>query len=450
LTIGTSYYGHANQSNTIYIKTGGDYKMKAIKRKISLFLAGLMVAGVAATMPVKAEGTAAMPTNVKFFNGHREVIAGDEMGVFITSEAEGKVQYKVWFYDAEGTWTSTEYSEAVDSSVPYYMELPSTFKEGQNTISVWVKRADTDVTETEHYKDDVKSGYDSFSYSHLYADKDGFSAGEKIDYTMNGKTVTVNGVTGVEEGSEFKVYFYDYANSKWGEISTEWSGEPVEYTFEEEGYYLLDVQINKADSEDKWDALRMEVINVTESSAQTVEVTTSVDAQLFGAHVTVTADSDEVATYQIFTEVDGTMEALHTDKVEIGEPAKDLFPAEEGQAVLIKFFDATGVQVGEVNAELGKDASFEIAEAKEYAAVATIDPQLFGAHVTVTCDDSEVATYQIFTEVDGTMEALHTDKVEVGEAAKDLFPAEEGQEVLVKFFNAAGDFLGQSETTLVK
>lgn len=113
--------------------------MKAIKRKISLVLAGLMVAGVTATMPVKAEGTTAMPTNVKFFNAHREVIAGDEMGVFITSEAEGQVQYKVWFYDAEGTWTSTEYSEAVDSSVPYYMELPSTFKQGQNTISVWVK-----------------------------------------------------------------------------------------------------------------------------------------------------------------------------------------------------------------------------------------------------------------------------------------------------------------------
>jgi hypothetical protein len=48
------------------------------------------------------------------------------------------------------------------------------------------------------------------------------------------------------------------------------------------------------------------------------------------------------------------------------------------------------------------------------------------------------------------MEALHTDKVEIGEAAKDLFPAEEGQEVLVKFFNAEGTLLGQSETTLVK
>ncbi|MCM1990258.1 hypothetical protein [Oceanirhabdus seepicola] len=429
--------------------------MKAIKRKISLFLAGLMVASAVSVMPTRAEGTTTVPTNVKFFNAHREVIAGDEMGVFITSEAEGQVQYKVWFYDAEGNWTETEYSEAVDPSVPYYMELPETFKEGQNTISVWVKRADVDVTETEHYKEDVKSGYDTFHYNHLYADKEGFSAGEKIDYTMNGKTVTINSVTGVEEGSEFKVYFYDYANSKWGEISTEWSGEPVEYTFEEEGYYLLDVQINKPESDEKYDALRMEVINVTENASATVAVTTSVDKLMFGANVTVTADNDGVATYQIFTKVGENMEALHDDKVVVGEVAEDLFPAEEGQEVTIKFFDAEGTFVGEVNTELGKEASFKIEkeeeiELKDFVAVATLEKLMFGGNVTVTCEAEEVATYQIFTKVGEDMEALHDDKVVVGETAKDLFPVEADQEVLVKFFNAEGTLLGQSETTLVK
>lgn len=272
---------------------------------------------------------------------------------------------------------------------------------------------------------------------------------------MNGKTVTINGVTGVEEGSEFKVYFYDYANSKWGEISTVWSGEPVEYTFENEGYYLLDVQINKAGSEDKWDALRMEVINVTEKASQTVAVTTSVEALMFGANVTVTADNDEVATYQIFTMVDEAMTALHDEKVKVGEVAKDLFPAEEGQEVLVKFFNAAGEQVGEVNTKLGEEASFEIkeeekVELKEYAAVATLDAQMFGGNVTVTCEAEEVVTYQIFTEIDGEMTSLHDNKVKVGETVKDLFPAEADQAVVVKFFNAEGTLLGQSETTLVK
>lgn len=74
---------------------------------------------------------------------------------------------------------------------------------------------------------------------------------------------------------------------------------------------------------------------------------------------------------------------------------------------------------------------------------------MFGANVTVTCKNPEVATYQVLTKVDGKMVALHDDKVAIGTTAKELFPAEEGQTVLINFFNANGVLLGHSETTLV-
>ncbi|MCM1991836.1 hypothetical protein [Oceanirhabdus seepicola] len=108
-------------------------------------------------------------------------------------------------------------------------------------------------------------------------------------------------------------------------------------------------------------------------------------------------------------------------------------------------------KVGETDTELGKEDSSESEEVKlkEYDAVATIDPLMFGANVTVTCEDSEIATYKIFTEIDGKMEPLHNDKIAIGEVAKELFPAKEGQTVVVKFFDANGTLLGESETTLV-
>ncbi len=142
---------------------------------------------------------------------------------------------------------------------------------------------------------------------------------------------------------------------------------------------------------------------------------------------------------------------LNKEKAKVEDTDKKDTQKEDNKEDM-KTEDGEAKKTGETNTELGKDASSETEEVKlkDYDAVAKIEPQMFGANVTVTCKDSEVATYKIFTEIDGKMEALHDDKVEIGKTAKELFPADEGQTVLIKFFNADGNLLGETETTLIQ
>ncbi|WBW97295.1 hypothetical protein [Oceanirhabdus sp. W0125-5] len=112
--------------------------------------------------------------------------------------------------------------------------------------------------------------------------------------------------------------------------------------------------------------------------------------------------------------------------------------------------DGESEKVGESDTDSDKNDSTKDKDEpiKKYDSVAKIEPLTFGANVTVTCKDPEVAAYRVHSEIDGNVEPIQEDKAPIGEAAL-IFPAKEGQEVIIIFFDANGAFLGESRTTLV-
>jgi GMP synthase PP-ATPase subunit len=192
----------------------------------------------------------------------------------------------------------------------------------------------------------------------------------------------------------------------------------------------------------------MEVIEVKEAAASTVNVTTEFIQGTMFNDVTVSADNDAIATYKLFANFNGESKALHAEAVTVGETAKGLFVS-NGEEVTVKFFDAEGMEVAETTVKVGESTSFELEEkeVKEYAITTEFVQGTMFNDVAVTCEDAEVASFQVFANFNGEMKALHGEPVANGETAKGLFVSK-GEEVTVKLFDAEGNVLGQVKAEL--
>jgi len=426
--------------------------MKAIKKRISVLLAGLMLAGtVGTTFNVKAEGVAV--PNPKFITTSSYVVSGEAQSIFVTTKFEGKVQYNVWYQDAELNWYQTGYGEAVDASVPTKVDIEAKATTGRNAVVIWAKRAEVDQKDAANTKviDGETVGYDSVSYSYYYAQEDSAKVYEMgdIDYKLDGNKLTVNGVKGAKEGVGFNVFLLDVVTMEWTTVRKEFSTDAVSVDVEP-GRYYLDVQVNdpefvrEGETADKWDAWRLVRLDVAEKAGKEVAFETSVKALNFGGNITVSSDSDAVATYRVFK--DGA--EVTYDAVAINETAKDLYPLPEaGEMVTVKFYDAAGAMLAETEVALGEAGKvvIEEKEMEEIAVEATVKALNFGGNITVTCENDKVATYRVFK--DG--EEVTYDAVAINEAAKDLYPLPKaGEEVVVKLYDAAGALIAETTTAL--
>lgn len=433
--------------------------MNAIKRKVSLFLAGLMVAGVAAAVPASAEGQELNKPSV--FVDHRVVVEGDSQEVFVYTDYEGAVDYKLWYRNNEGKWTEGEWVTVEKGNVATKLSAGEdvNFSVGsENFISVWVKRSGVDGEDLNRPNPDKE--YEAFNYQKVdimskeKAEQDDvLHVTGDIDRTIDGLKYTVNGIEGLaEEGIEYRVFAYDYANNEWlaGADYTEGTAELVLPT---EGTYLMDVYARKVGSDAKYEAIKLEVVNFEEAATESIEISTEIEAQMFGANFTVNADSDKVATYRVFTTVDGEEMQLTSEAVKAGETVT-LFPLEEGQEVRVELFDADNAKLGDVTVNAGDKATLEIEgeeedndkEQKEFEVNATFKAQMFGADVKIECEDTDVKYYRVFANVDGEEMELTADAVEIGESVT-VFPLDKGNDIKVKLFDADKAALGTANAT---
>ncbi|WBW98646.1 hypothetical protein [Oceanirhabdus sp. W0125-5] len=433
--------------------------MKAIKRKISLILAGLMVAGATATMPVKAEGTAVEKPSINWnFSDHERVQVGDKEGVFVTSDYEGDVQYLIWMRDEEGNWKAGEYSEAVPAKIPYFLQTGGELKEGENVISIWVKRAGAANEDLTKYKEvDAETGrmegYDSYHFYKITPNETvDLNADGDIEFTQNGSELTVKGIKGMPEGTEYVAFAWDPVGNEWfnkdGEALTDadkeaWTAEELTVKLVEGKKLLLDVWA-KAPGAEKRQNYKLTIVEAKEVAGTEVSFTTELDTTpMFGANMTVATESAEVATYRIFKDgAEITSEAAKVNEATLVFPK----PA-AGDDIVVKFFDANNALVGEAATTVGGEGSFSIEEkeVKEYAVEAVLDTTpMFGANITVSNEDSDVATYRVFK--DG--EEITSEAAKINEATL-VFPKPAvGDTIKVQLFDANDALLSEVETTI--
>jgi hypothetical protein len=435
--------------------------MNAIKRKVSLFLAGLMVAGVAAAVPASAEGQELSKPLV--FTDHRVIVEGDSQEVFVSTNFDGAVEYKLWYRNNEGDWTQGEWVKAESGKVATKLTASEdvNFTAGENYVSVWVKRAD--VAEEDLNKPNTEKDYEVFNYQRFNVQKEAeVHVTGDIQREIDGLKYTVTGIEGLaEEGMEYRVFAYDYQNNRWIGDGThhemyegnEYQEGNFEFVLPAEGTYLMDVYARRAGSEAKYEAIKLELVDFSTVAGQTVEISTEFEKQMFGANLTVNADSDKVATYRVFATVDGEEMELTSEAVKAGE-AVTLFPLEEGQEVRVELFDAEDAKLGDVTVNAGEKATLEIdaeeeetdKEQKEFEVSATFTKQMFGADVKIECEDTDAKYYRVFADVDGEEMELTAEVVEIGEAVT-VFPLEKGNEIKVKLFDADKSAIGTASAT---
>lgn len=435
--------------------------MNAIKRKVSLFLAGLMVAGVAAAIPASAEGQELSKPLV--FTDHRVVVEGDSQEVFVSTNYDGAVEYKLWYRNNEGDWTQGEWVKSESGKVATKLTASEdvNFTAGENYVSVWVKRAD--VADEDLNKPNTEKDYEVFNYQKFDVQKeaDVHVTGD-INRTIDGLKYTVNGIEGLaEEGMEYRVFAYDYQNNRWIGDGThhemyegnKYEEDKFEFVVPAEGTYLMDVYARRAGTDAKYEAIKLELVDFSNVAGQTVEVSTEIEGQMFGAKFTVNADNEKVATYRVFATVDGEEMELTSEAVKAGE-AVTLFPLEEGQEVRVELFDAENAKLGDVKVNAGETATFEIAgeekeedkDLEEMEVSATFADQMFGADVTIECENADAKYYRVFADVDGKEMELTAEEVEIGKAVT-LFPLDKGNVIKVQLFDADKNAIGTASAT---
>lgn len=437
--------------------------MKSIKRKVGLIMAGLMVAGTVAATPAMAKTVFEKNNSGWAYKYDDEVgvkvnwligtdktsahmtEAGTQAGYYVTAEGAEKVEYNLWYYDTEGNWVSTGWSEAVDAKVPHLIKLPEgeVLEDGINKVSVWVRE---EGKEKAHFSNENGS-YDAYNYTGVKAGKTEFDFGGEADYTVAGSKLTFNGFEGLEN-VEYKVNIYNNETGKWA------NGEfGVNEATIAEGMNLVNVHID-TNKDGKWDAYRLFMVDNTKS-AESVKVTTSVEEGLFTSKVTVTADSKDVVSYKLFQVVEGEeLELTVGGAVKNGEVANNVL-AKKGETVIVRLYGTEETLLGEGEVVLGEEGTIAIAgtekpEVETMEATATVVKEgLFTNEIKVECDAKGVDAYRMFQVVDGEeLELTVGGSVKIGEVAKNVL-AKAGETVTVRLYDANGNLVGEDTEVVI-
>lgn len=434
--------------------------MKSIKKKVGLIMAGLMVAGVVAATPAMAEKVFNKDANgsykyetetglrIKWVLGEEKdskhlTTAGLQAGYYVVSEDEngknydGEVQYKLFYYNEEGNWVSTEWSDPVEGNKPYHVALPegTSLKDGLNDVSVWVRRAG----EQGHFENkNDEFGYDAYRASKVKASKDSLTSIYQAPmYTIENGKFEFQGFDGIG-ARKTKAHYYDVETASFIEI--------VDGVIPE-GEVLINLHIFE-DEDNKWDAYKLFMVDNKKEEATKVEVfTTNVEAATVGSKVTIAMteagkkEFANAAMYQVF-DAQGAISKETT----LGETTVT-FPAKvAGDEVVVKLLDAEKNVIKAVTVKLGENGVVvKTPVSTDFEVNATVEAATVGAKVTVnTVKEYEgVVKYQIF---DGETEISRVAKL--GETSV-VFPGKnKGDKVTVKLLNATDEVVGSVEVEL--
>lgn len=322
--------------------------MKQAKRKLISVLTALMITvSLIGTTSVKAEEFT-LPKIDKVFIEHTPVLEGEMPELFVTSNYEGEVQYKLFFQTEDGQWASTSYGDPIDAKTPAKLTIGYPCKTGKNYVVIWVKRANVVGNTVQDYKGKEVS-FDTFDMAtfQVTPSSEAKSYGE-LNYTKKDLTVTVAGIKGMDDETEYMVYAYDYQNARWigtGEFIEEYKGRkwttgPVDFTLPAKGTYLIKVQAKRPGA-DNYDVEKLESVTDEKEGIQEIEIlSTSTEPDGFCGKLTVNLTDDGKATFK-----DAKKFKIYKEGYDITNPTilgetSFVFPhMEEGTMVKIELLD---------------------------------------------------------------------------------------------------------------
>jgi len=426
--------------------------MNNLKKGLSLFLAALFVmASTLIATPVKAAEAAKvdLPTIDLAVVEHNPVYVGETQDFYVTSNYEGKVQYRAWLKQDDGSWVALTdgYSEAVDAQTPYKITSDVKYKEGNNIVVLWVKRAGVEAKYSKNHPTFGKVEWDSYYIVNMAkctefdADKD--IKGADINIAVDGTKVTVSG------DYAYRINAKNLETGKYEEIVTNYTQGSVERTLPE-GRYIIYAHAIKALDADKeyttadYDAWKLAVVDLKEE-AKTVSIfnTELIPGATVGSKVKVSMTDEGKAEYANAAKFQVLMNGeAHSAIATLGE-ATIVYPAiNEGAEVTVELLDKDGnvlvtapVKVGE-SYSVQKKAEEKPAENVDYKVTATLVPgATVGAKVKVETEKaySGVAKFQVFINGEA-----HSAVATLGEATI-VYPAvKAGDNVTVKLIAEDG------------
>ena len=293
-----------------------------IKKKMSLLLAAVLVAsGVVVATPASAATVAPKVTYVAPSITMAEV--GDEFSFALQSDVATKVQYQIHAQDlATGKWYSLTngYTEAVNGRDPFIPATINTLPAGAYKASIWVKAEGSTAK------------YDSYTTTNFKIQKDGhFDGRAKLDSIVLEDTYAVGDSVEIAGSDLYMIHTYSSdLETSTGVRAKAWNndtnadrdgyedaaGTSNDITFTAPGKYLVNVWGKKADSKNKYDGWKLQVVTVTEKAVSELPAyeisepdTTSVP---FSTLVTIKLDTKTPENYKVT--VDGVELPLETDK----------------------------------------------------------------------------------------------------------------------------------------
>jgi len=365
----------------------------------------------------------------KIVTTNAPLVAGDTAKVSVTSNFAGKVQYKAYLSDLTGkvfTATSTDYSAAVDSKVPYVLPDTIALKVGTYRLSVWVKRAgETGVKTT------VAGCYDNYQAVSLIV-----KAATNVDPNLAAAKTAVLALQ-TASTKDLKVS----ANLTAAEALVQPTKDAVAKVSDATTKITLNNSVTIATK------TITDARTAFDNATTTVNVfDTTVASALYGSKVNVTLTSDGVKNlgtatqYQIFNGTEPISNPSVLGKATTVYSATKTYAT--GDLVTVKLSNASGVEVKTISVKLGESGTITVPKPVEVVTNATISPANFGANILVTSNKEGAVKYQIWNDTKAV-----TTMTELGQSTL-IINKVAGDTVTVKLFDADGTLV-ETKTGLV-
>lgn len=238
------------------------YSKFKLSRFFSFLLLILMTIGFNIT---EAQGAELVPKILFAGLDHSPIVAGDKASIYITSDYNKNVKYRVFLYSEENQkWEELTkgYSESIEGKKVFTINSGKEFTTGKYKLVIHIKKEESKEKYDNYYVTDIncisKNNKDIIN-------SNGNMSVSKTNYLL-GEIINIGGMDDLkklETSYKYKLHVYDVLNNQWHKDITDWK-DIIQWTPKKTGIYILDLWIKTENSTSKYEALKLKVINVSE------------------------------------------------------------------------------------------------------------------------------------------------------------------------------------------
>lgn len=199
---------------------------------------------------------------------HSPIVAGDKANIYVTSDYDKNVQYRVFLYsETEQKWEELTkgYSEPIEGKKVFTIEAGKEFISGKYKLVIHIKKAESKEKYDNYYVANINCI--SKDNKAVISTNSNMSV-NKSNYVL-GEVINIGGIDDLKKlqtAYKYKLHVYDVINNKWDKDLTDWE-DMIQWTPKKEGTYILDLWIKNENSSSKYEAIKLKLINVNKDKA---------------------------------------------------------------------------------------------------------------------------------------------------------------------------------------